>query len=53
VQYNKRTKSDITENFLINLMLDRGVLPINPSDVEKFTKPTKNNEYNPELLDNM
>ena len=34
-------------------MLDRGVLPINPSDVEKFTKPTRNNEYNPELLDNM
>ena len=53
VQYSKRTNSDITENFLINLLLDRGVLPVNSEDVEKFVRPTEKNECNPELLDNM
>ena len=53
MQYNKRTKNDITENFLTDLLLDRGVLPTNSDDVEKFIRPTRNNEYNSELLDNM
>ncbi len=53
MQYNKRTNKDITENFLINLLLDRGILPTDSSDVEKFVYPKIINEIPPILLDNM
>lgn len=53
MQYNKRTSYDIEDNFLLNLFIDRGVLPTDPQEVSKFTNPTIDNEYNPELLDHM
>lgn len=50
----KKTKKNITEDFVNSLLEDRGI--INLSDKEefkKFLKPTKKNEYDWELLDNV
>ena len=49
----KRTKSDIKEDFVKNLLLDRGIINEDKEFCEKFFKPTKENELEPELLDNM
>lgn len=53
MKYNKRTSYDIENNFLLNLLKDRGVLPVDPQEIDKFTNPTIENEHNPELLDHM
>lgn len=49
----KRTKSDIKEDFVENLLLDRGILEKDEDFFNKFFNPTKDNELAPELLDNM
>lgn len=53
MNYNKRTTYNIEENFLLNLLKDRAVLPADPLEIDKFVNPTIENEYNPELLDHM
>ncbi len=50
---NRRTSYNIKENFLIELMKDRGVLPASQEEQERFFHPVKENELKPELLDNM
>ena len=54
MKYVKRTKKDITDNFIKELLLDRGIISNDPEFLEKFARPRKEtNELNPELLDNM
>ncbi len=52
MNYIKRTKTDIKENFTINLLKDRGILDEN-SDLNAYFHPTKDNLLPPEDLDNM
>lgn len=49
----KRTKSDIKEDFVENLLLDRGIITKDEEFFNKFFNPTKENELEPELLDNI
>lgn len=49
----QRTKTDIKEDFVKNLLLDRGILKEDEEFCKKFFKPTKENELDPELLDNV
>lgn len=49
----KRTKMDIKEDFIENLLLDRGILKRDEEFFGKFFNPTKKNELDPALLDNM
>lgn len=54
MKYVKRTKKDITDNFIKELLLDRGIINDDPEFLEKFARPRKEtNELSPELLDNM
>lgn len=49
----KRTKSDIKEDFVENLLLDRGILKKDEDFFNKFFNPTKENELDPALLNNI
>jgi len=33
--------------------MDRGILPTDPSDLNKFINPTIENEHNPKLFDHI
>lgn len=50
----KRTKKNITGDFVNSLLEDRGIINLsNKEEFERFLKPTKLNEYDWELLDNI
>ena len=50
----KRTKKNITGDFVNSLLEDRGIINLsNKEEFERFLKPTKRNEYDWELLDNI
>lgn len=50
----KRTKKNITEDFVNSLLEDRGIINLSDKEeFERFLKPTKKNEYDWELLDNI
>lgn len=54
MKYIRRTKMEIKENFLINLLIDRGIIPKDDKDYcEMFFHPTKKNLINPTKLDHM
>lgn len=53
MKYTKRTTKDIRENFLEELLLDRGIITTDEDFCNKFFTPTKDNELPPEALDNM
>lgn len=54
MKYIKRTKTDIKENFLMNLLIDRGIIPKDDEDYcQMFFHPTKENLINPTNLDHM
>lgn len=53
MKYKRRTSHNITEDFLNQLLYDRGILHDNDEFKEKFFKPTKENLIDPILLDNM
>ena len=54
MKYIKRTKTDIKENFLMNLLIDRGIIPKDDEDYRQmFFHPTKENLINPTNLDHM
>ena len=49
----QRTKSNIKEDFVKNLLIDREILIEDEEFNKKFFYPTKENELNPNLLDNI
>lgn len=50
----KRTKKNITGDFVNSLLEDRGIINLSDKEeFERFLKPTKKNEYDWELLDNI
>lgn len=54
MKYLRKTKTDIKNDFLISLLLDRGIINSDSEFCEKFFNPKKEtNELNSELLDNM
>lgn len=52
MKYERRTSKDITEDFLLELLKDRKVI-CNEDDFMDFFYPTKNNEIDTALLDNI
>lgn len=54
MKYIKRTNRQITNNFLANLLIDRGTIPENDLQYQdKFFNPGRGNLLEPELLDNI
>ena len=53
MQYVRKTSQNFTEDFLENLLVDRGILEQTPEFYEAYFNPTKTNEHSPELLDHM
>ena len=54
MKYIRRTSKDITDNFVGELLFDRGIIKNDPVFLENFTHPRKEtNELEPSLLDNM
>ena len=53
MKYVKRTKTDIKEDFVNNLLADRGILPDSAEEIKRFYYPTKENLLDYELLDNI
>ena len=54
MKYIRRTSKDIKENFLKELLIDRGIIIDDEVFLDKFLNPSKEkNEIEPELLDNM
>lgn len=55
MKYKRRTSREITEDYLIQLLLDRGVITedMDPYEVDSFFNPTWRNELPCELLDNI
>ena len=55
MKYTKITNKNITDNFLLNLLKERGILNEEMSDQDKknFFYPTEKNELDPFLLDNI
>ena len=52
MKLTQRTSYNIQDNYLENLMEDRGILP--PAEErDKFFYPTFENEHDPSLLDHM
>ena len=49
----RRTKDNITHDFVKNLLIDRGILTEDKEYDKKFFYPTKDNEIEPSLLNNM
>jgi hypothetical protein len=52
MKYIRKTKKDITSNFLNELLNDRGIIDINSSN-DSYFYPTKDNEIEPTKLDHM
>lgn len=53
MQYIRKTSKEITDNFLQELLLDRGVISTSKEFQDAYFNPTKDNEHNPSLMDNM
>lgn len=53
MKYMRRTSKDITKNFFIELLEDRGIIPQDLEDFSLFFNPTKKSLINPLCLDNM
>lgn len=54
MKYIKRTKKEITNNFLKNLLIDRGIIPKDDLQYhDKFFNPKRSNLLDSELLDNI
>ena len=53
MQYVRKTSQNFSENFLENLLLDRGILEQTPEFYEAYFNPTKKNEHSPNLLDHI
>lgn len=49
----RRTKENITKDFVKNLLIDREILIEDKDFNKKFFYPTKDNEIEPSLLNNM
>lgn len=54
MKYMQTTSYTIKEDFLKNLLIDRGIIPENDNEYhQKFFKPTRENMYDPLRLDHM
>lgn len=54
MKYMQTTSYTIKEDFLKNLLIDRGIIPENNNEYhQKFFKPTRENMYDPLKLDHM
>ena len=53
MKFLRRTKREINENFLENLLIDRGILEDNEDYKNRYFNPTAKELLPPELLDNM
>lgn len=53
MKFLRRTKREINENFLENLLIDRGILEDNEDYKNRYFNPTAKELFPPELLDNM
>jgi single-stranded-DNA-specific exonuclease len=53
LKFLRRTKREINENFLENLLIDRGILEDNEGYKNRYFNPTAKELLSPELLDNM
>lgn len=53
MKYIRRTNKEIKENFVEELLLDRGIITQNEDFLKAFFKPTKDNEIDPSLLENI
>ena len=53
MKYIRKTSYDIKDNFLINLLNDRKILPDGQKERQNFFYPTKENLLNPHLLNNI
>ena len=54
MKFIKRTKEDIKDNFLLNLLIDRNIIPEKDKRYQKmFFNPTEENLLDPLNLDNM
>lgn len=53
MKYIRKTSYDIKDNFLINLLTDRKILPESQTERKAFFYPTKENLLDYHLLDNI
>lgn len=53
MKYIRKTSNNITSNFLVELLKDRGILPESKEDQAKFYHPTFDSLIDPLKLDNM
>lgn len=54
MKYVQKTSKNITNNFLMNLFIDRGLIPENDIEYQKrYFNPTKQNLLDYKLLDNI
>ncbi len=52
MKYERKTSKNIKDNFLLELLKDREIL-VEEKDYNKFFYPTKDNEIDSSLLDNI
>ena len=53
MKYIRKTSADFKSDFLMNLLLDRGVIKNDKDFLKKYFNPTKNNLLDYKLLDNI
>lgn len=53
MQYIRKTSKEITNNFLQELLLDRGIISNSKDFQYNYFNPTERNEHDPLLMDNM
>lgn len=53
MKYIRKTSADFKSDFLMNLLLDRGVIKNDKDFLKKYFNPTKNNLLDYRLLDNV